>query len=294
MEKQTIGDRAFGIVNFLLLCLILVIVIYPLIFVLSASISNPELLLKGEIRLLPKEITFEGYAKVFKNNDVMRGYLNTFVYTGVGTVINLMMTTAGAYALSRKNLYGRNVITALLIFTMFFSGGMIPTYLVIKDLHMLNTIWAMVIPGAISVYNLIIMRTFFQTSIPNEIEEAAHIDGCSNLQTLFRIVLPLSTPIIAVMVLFYAVSHWNSFFDGLIYLTDRKKFPLQLILREILIQEDVADMDATMAESVVQQAMSVEGMKYALVVVANIPVLIMYPFVQKYFVKGVMIGSLKG
>ncbi|GIN56252.1 carbohydrate ABC transporter permease [Lederbergia ruris] len=294
MEKQTIGDRAFGIVNFLLLCLILVIVIYPLIFVLSASISNPELLLKGEIRLLPKEITFDGYAKVFKNKDVMRGYLNTFIYTGVGTVINLMMTTAGAYALSRKNLYGRNVITALLIFTMFFSGGMIPTYLVIKELHMLNTIWAMVIPGAISVYNLIIMRTFFQTSIPNEIEEAAHIDGCSNLQTLFRIVLPLSTPIIAVMTLFYAVSHWNSFFDGLIYLTDRSKFPLQLILREILIQEDVADMDATMVESVVQQAMSVEGMKYALVVVANIPVLIMYPFVQKYFVKGVMIGSLKG
>ncbi|GIN69954.1 sugar ABC transporter permease [Bacillus sp. J14TS2] len=294
MEKQSIGDRTFGIVNFLLLCLILVIVIYPLIFVLSASISNPELLLKGEIRLLPKEITFDGYAKVFKNNDVMRGYLNTFIYTGVGTVINLMMTTAGAYALSRKNLFGRNVITALLIFTMFFSGGMIPTYLVIKDLHMLNTIWAMVIPGAISVYNLIIMRTFFQTSIPNEIEEAAHIDGCSNLQTLFRIVLPLSTPIIAVMTLFYAVTHWNSFFDGLIYLTDRSKFPLQLILREILIQEDVADMDATMVESVVQQAMSVEGMKYALVVVANIPVLIMYPFVQKYFVKGVMIGSLKG
>lgn len=294
MEKQTIGDRTFGIVNFLLLCLILVIVIYPLIFVLSASISNPELLLKGEIRLLPKEITFDGYAKVFKNSDVMRGYLNTFIYTGVGTVINLMMTTAGAYALSRKNLFGRNVITALLIFTMFFSGGMIPTYLVIKDLHMLNTIWAMVIPGAISVYNLIIMRTFFQTSIPNEIEEAAHIDGCSNLQTLFRIVLPLSTPIIAVMTLFYAVTHWNSFFDGLIYLTDRSKFPLQLILREILIQEDVADMDATMVESVVQQAMSVEGMKYALVVVANIPVLIMYPFVQKYFVKGVMIGSLKG
>ena len=224
----------------------------------------------------------------------MRGYLNTFIYTTVGTSINLLLTTMGAYALSRKNLYGRNVITAILIFTMFFSGGMIPTYLVVKSLHMLNTIWAMVIPGAISVYNLIIMRTFFQTSIPDELEEAAHIDGCSNIQTLIRIVLPLSTPILAVMVLFYAVSHWNTFFDGLIYLTDRNKFPLQLILREILIQNRVADMDSTLEESLIQQAIAVEGLKYALVVVANLPVLIMYPFVQKYFVKGVMIGSLKG
>lgn len=294
MEYQTLGDRIFGIINFLILCLVVIIMLYPLIFVLSASISNPELLLRGEVRLFPKEITFDGYKRVFENRDVMRGYLNTFIYTTVGTSINLLLTTMGAYALSRKNLYGRNVITAILIFTMFFSGGMIPTYLVVKSLHMLNTIWAMVIPGAISVYNLIIMRTFFQTSIPDELEEAAHIDGCSNIQTLIRIVLPLSTPILAVMVLFYAVSHWNTFFDGLIYLTDRNKFPLQLILREILIQNRVADMDSTLEESLIQQAIAVEGLKYALVVVANLPVLIMYPFVQKYFVKGVMIGSLKG
>ncbi|GIP35397.1 carbohydrate ABC transporter permease [Paenibacillus sp. J2TS4] len=294
MIKPSLGDRIFAITIYIVLSLILLIVIYPLIFVLSASISNPEYLLRGEIWLLPKDITFDGYVKVFQNKDILNGYKNTIMYTVLGTAINLLLTVMAAYPLSRNDFYGRNYITALMVFTMFFSGGMIPMYLLIKDLHMLNTIWALLLPGAVSVYNVIIMRTFFQTSIPNEIQEAAAIDGCSNIQTLLRIVLPLSAPIIAVMVLFYAVGHWNAFFNALIYLTDRDKYPLQIILREILIQENMDEMTSRIDEDIIKHMMQVEGLKYAVVVVANLPVLLLYPFLQKYFVKGVMIGALKG
>lgn len=292
--KPSLGDRIFNVAIYIILGLILLIVIYPLIFVLSASISNPEYLLRGEIWLLPKDITFDGYVKVFQNKDILNGYKNTIIYTVLGTAINLLLTVMAAYPLSRGDFYGRNFITALMVFTMFFSGGMIPMYLLIKDLHMLNTIWSLLLPGAVSVYNVIIMRTFFQTSIPNEIQEAAAIDGCSNIQTLLRIVLPLSAPIIAVMVLFYAVGHWNAFFNALIYLTDRDKYPLQIILREILIQENMDEMTSRIDEDIIKHMMQVEGLKYAVVVVANLPVLLLYPFLQKYFVKGVMIGALKG
>lgn len=293
MKRESTGDRFFQIAVYVILGIVLIIVIYPLLFVLSASISNPEYILQGKIHLLPKGINFNAYEKIFHNKDIWTGYMNTIIYTVIGTLINLIMTTLGAYPLSRKDFYGRNVITALLVFTMFFSGGMIPTYLLVKNLHMLNTIWAMVLPGAVSVYNLIIMRTFFQ-SIPNELREAAIVDGASDFQVLIRIILPLSKPILAVMTLFYAVTHWNAFFDALIYLTDRSKFPLQLILREILIQSNVGDMTSQVDESMIKYMLSVEGIKYAVIIVANLPVLILYPFLQKYFVKGVMIGSLKG
>jgi len=292
--KQSAGDRIFEIVNYVLLCGVLIVVIYPLIYVLSASFSDPAAILRGEIWLWPKGFNLRAYAKVFQNADILRGYYNTIVYTAVGTAINLVLTTLAAYPLSRKDFYGRNVITAFIVFTMFFSGGMIPMYLLIRDLHMLNTIWAIVIPGAVSVWNLIIMRTYFQSSIPHEIQEAAMIDGCNNLQTLVRVVLPLSAPIVAVMILFYAVGHWNAFFNALLYLTDRKMFPLQVILREILIQEDMSEMASRLDDSLIQYMMEIEGLKYAVVVVANLPVLVLYPFLQKYFVKGVMIGALKG
>ncbi|WP_062108937.1 carbohydrate ABC transporter permease [Bacillus niameyensis] len=291
--NQSFGDKVFGIINNSLLFIILLVILYPLIFVLSASISNPMIVASGDLWLLPKELTFIGYKKVFQNQDIMNGYLNTLFYTTLGTLINVFMTTLGAYPLSRRDFYGKNIIMFFFVFTMFFSGGLIPTYLVIKNLGMLNSFWAIVIPNAVAVFNLIIMRTFFQQNIPQEVEEAAEIDGCSNFQILWRIVLPLSTPIIAVMVLFYSVGHWNAYFDALIYLTDREKFPLQLILREILIQNSMDDM-AGSSESMAQQMLYAQSIKYAVVIVANLPVLLLYPFLQKYFVQGIMVGAVKG
>ncbi|MDQ1913577.1 carbohydrate ABC transporter permease [Paenibacillus sp. GD4] len=294
MMDYSRGDRVFDAVNTLLLILITVIVMYPLLFVLSASVSEPSVVARGQLWLLPKGINFVGYERVFQNKEILSGYMNTIVYTLVGTAINLVLTICAAYPLSRADFRGRHVITAFIVFTMFFSGGLIPTYLLVKKLGMLNTLWAMVIPNAIAVYNVIIMRTFFQSSIPFEIQEAASIDGCSNFRILLRVVLPLSMPIIAVMVLFYAVGHWNAFFQALIYLSDRGKYPLQLILREILIQGQMAAMIDMADDSLAKKLMEVEVIKYAVVVIANLPVLLLYPFLQKYFVKGVMIGALKG
>lgn len=294
MVNQTRGDRMVEWVILFLLSLVLIIVIYPLLYVLSASVSDPLAILKGEVWLWPKGFNLDAYVKVFRNDDILRGYINTFVYTIVGTGINLVMTTIAAYPLSRKDFYGRNFFNAAIVFTMFFSGGMVPMYLLINNLHLLNTIWAVVLPGAISVWNMVIMRTYFQTSIPFEIQESALIDGCNNLQILMRIVLPLSAPIMAVMTLFYAVGHWNAFYNALIYLSDRDKFPLQIILREILIQNQMNEMASVLDDTLVQYMMDVEALKYAVVIVANLPVFILYPFLQKYFVKGVMIGALKG
>ncbi|MGC5770730.1 carbohydrate ABC transporter permease [Paenibacillus pabuli] len=294
MLVESRGDRIFNIVNHFLLIIITLIVIYPLVFVLSASFSDPQTVLRGEMFLWPKGINFHSYEKIFQNKDILRGYSNTLIYTLVGTLINLVMTILAAYPLSRKDFIGRNAIMALFVFTMFFSGGLIPTYMLIKNLGMLNTFWVMVIPNAVSIWNIIIMRTFFQQSIPNELHEAATIDGCSNIQTLTRIILPLSMPIIAVTILFYAVGHWNAFFNAMLYLSDKDKFPLQLILREILIQGQTNDMVKMSTESAIKQQREVEGIKYAVLVVANIPVLLLYPFLQRYFVKGVMIGAIKG
>lgn len=294
MVKQSLGDRLFDAINIAFLILVLVMVVYPLLFVASASISDPAAVVSGELWLWPKGITLNGYKKVFQNQDILRGYANTINYTLVGTAINLLMTIAAAYPLSRKNFYGRNVFMAMFVFTMFFSGGLIPTYLVVRGLGMINTFWAMVVPNAVAVWNIIIMRTFFQQSIPEEIQEAARIDGCSNVQTLLRIVLPLSAPILAVMTLFYSVGHWNAYFHALIYLTDRGKYPLQLILREILIQSNMQNLVEVSEESLVRGLMEAEAMKYAVVVVANLPVFLLYPFLQRYFVKGIVIGAIKG
>jgi len=290
---ETRGDKMFGFINSLLLVMILLIVLYPLVFVLSASISNPAAVSRGELWLFPKEITFVGYQKVFQNREILTGYGNTILYTVIGTSVNLLMTILAAFPLSRTNLPGRNIIMFALVFTMFFSGGLIPSYLVVKKLGLLNSMWALVLPGAVSVYNIIIMRTFFRTSVPYEVQEAAMIDGCTTLQILYRIMLPLSMPIIAVMVLFYSVDHWNSYFSALIYLTDRDKFPLQLILREILIQNQMDKM-AGGASALSEQIMYGQAIKYAVVIVANLPVFLLYPFLQRYFVKGMTIGAIKG
>lgn len=294
MQIETRGDRIFNVINYTILILVTIIVMYPLVFVLSASFSDPQAVLRGEMLLWPKGVNLNSYVKIFQNKDIISGFTNTLVYTSLGTFINLTMTILAAYPLSRKDFVGRNAIMALLVFTMFFSGGLIPTYLLIKNLGMLNTLWVMIIPNAVSIWNIIIMRTFFQQSIPGELQEAATIDGCSNIKILTRIILPLSMPIIAVTILFYAVGHWNAFFNALLYLSDKEKFPLQLILREILIQGQTNDMVKMSTESAIKQQREVEGIKYAVLVVANIPVLALYPFLQRYFVKGVMIGAIKG
>ncbi|WP_054956857.1 carbohydrate ABC transporter permease [Paenibacillus dakarensis] len=294
MNNQSKSEKWFDRGVHIVLILICVAVLYPLVFVLMASISSPDAVMRGEVWLWPKELTMVGYSKIFQNDEILIGYGNTILYTVVGTAINLVMSIAAAYPLSRKDFFGRNTIAALLVFTMFFSGGMVPTYLLVKSLGMLNSMWALLIPGAVSVYNVLIMRTFFQNGIPYEVQEAASIDGCSNMSTLIRIVLPLSMPIIAVMILFYSVGHWNAYFSALIYLTDRDKYPLQLFLREILIQGQMQEMLGIGDDTQSRIVMEGEAIKYAAVIVANLPVLCLYPFLQKYFVKGVMIGAVKG
>lgn len=291
---DTRADKVFNVINLFLLTLILLSVLYPLIFVLSASFSNPAIVLKGDMWLWPKEFTTEAYQRVFENKGILMGFYNTFKYTIIGTAINVTLTIMAAYPLSRKDFKGRNLIMGMFVFTMFFSGGLIPTYLLIDKLGMINNFWVMVIPNAVAVWNIIIMRTFFQSTIPLELQESAMLDGCGNIGILLRIVLPLSLPVIAVMILFYAVGHWNSYFQALIYLQDRDRFPLQLILREILIQGQTDDLIPGTEETLIKQQLSVEGIKYAVLIVSAIPMLIFYPFLQRYFVKGIMIGSIKG
>lgn len=293
--QKTTEDKIFSFVAHFLAFIALVLVAYPLIFVVSASFSNPDLVMKEQVKFLPKDVSLAAYRRVFANKDIMMGYKNTIIYTIVGTAVNLVLTVMGAYPLSRKELPARNFFMFMISFTMFFGGGLIPTYLVIKRLNLVNNFWVMILPGAVSAYNLILVRTFFQTSIPSEIEEAAVIDGCNNIQALIKIVLPLSIPILSVMVIFYSVGHWNAYFNALIYLTDRPKLPLQLILREILVQSQVSgDMMDAGAEDLYDQMLLAEIIKYAVAVVASVPVLLLYPILQKYFIKGIMVGAIKG
>lgn len=295
--KEGIGDKIINFINLFLLSMYLVIVLYPLLFIISASFSDPLLVSTGKVYLLPKGFNIEGYIRIFRDPEIMTGYANTIFYTVAGTLINLSMTLPAAYSLSKKYLDGRKIIMFFMALTMYFSGGMIPTYLIVKSLGLLNTRTIMLISGAVSTYNLIIARTFFSSSVPQDLEEAATIDGCSQAGTFFHIVLPVSKALIGVLALYYGVGHWNSFFTALIYITDRSKVPLQLVLREILI-------DQQMKQHMLDEAMSDEEqmiqlqlatlIKYAIIVVSSAPVMIAYPFLQKYFEKGVMIGSLKG
>lgn len=294
----TRDDMIFNGVNLLLMTLIFIAVSYPLVYVISSSFSNAEAVISGQVRLLPVRPTLEGYKAVFKYDDVWVGYGNSIYYTVVGTLINVAMTVLISYPLSRKDFVGRNGIMFLLTFTMFFSGGLIPTYLLVKNLGLINTRWAMMIPNAMGVWNVIITRTFFQSNIPTELYDSARVDGCSNTRMLINIVLPLSGPIIAVITLFYAVGHWNAFFNALLFLKDKELRPLQMVLREILIENSPRGMDQIMSSEELE-AMNYRQflqalLQYSLIVVASIPVLIVYPFVQKYFVQGVMVGAIKG
>ncbi|MDQ0876539.1 putative aldouronate transport system permease protein [Paenibacillus sp. V4I3] len=288
-------DRLFDILNLIFLTVVGLTVLYPLYFVVIASFSNPDAVNSGEMWLFPKDITFEGYNRIFQDSRIWIGYLNTVKYTLVGTLVNVLLTVMGAYALSRKDLYGRNVVMLFFIFTMFFSGGLIPTYLLVKDLGMLNSMWALILPKAVALFNLIVTRTFFQTTLPDELLEAAKMDGCSDFRFFFNFALPLSKPIIAVIGLYYGVSHWNSYFDALIYLNREAAYPLQLILRNILIQSQIsAQMLGGGIEGLAAQQRIAELIKYGVIIVASFPLLIVYPFLQRYFVQGVMIGSVKG
>ncbi|RED41751.1 carbohydrate ABC transporter permease [Paenibacillus sp. VMFN-D1] len=291
---ETRSERITGIGIYVLLGVVTLIVLYPLFFVLIASVSNPGSVIRGEVWLWPKGFSLIGYERLFGNKELLRGFMNTVMYTVVGTALNVVMTVAGAYPLSRADFKGRHFFTFLIVFTMFFGGGMIPTYLLIKSLGLLNTFWAMIIPSAVSVWNILIMRTFFQSSIPKEVQEAAFMDGCSNIKILLKVVLPLSGPVLAVMVLFYAVGHWNAYFSALLYLSDRDLYPMQLFLREILVQNQMQEMVDISDDTLARSLMDAEAIKYAAVIVTNLPMLILYPFLQKYFVKGVMVGAIKG
>ena len=292
--KISRADRAFYTAADIILWLLVLLVSYPLIYILSASFSEPANVAAGKVYLWPVGFSLRGYEEVFTHDQVWTGYRNTIFYTVFGTAINVSMTMMAAFGLSRRNLPGRHIFTFLFTFTMMFGGGLVPFYLLLRDLKMLNTVWAMLIPGAISVYNMIVARTFIQSNIPAELSEAAAIDGCSDFRYFFEILLPLSKAILAVLALFYAVGHWNSYFNAMIYLRDSNLFPLQIILREILILNQI-DPSAMLDPS---QQERLEGMadllKYSLIVVATVPIMCVYPFVQKYFIKGVMIGSLKG
>ncbi len=293
IKKSLRSDFAFDvIVNLLGICIVLLVLI-PLIFVVAASFSDPDLVLKGKVLLLPKGFTTKAYTMVFENEDIWRGFRNSCLYTAAGTLISVVLTILAAYPLSRKELPGRNLFMMLILFTMYFSGGMIPTYLLVKDLGMYNTVWALLIPAAISTYNLIVAKTFFENSIPGELYESAKLDGCGNIAMLPRIVLPLSKAILAVLVLYYAVGIWNAYFDALIYVRDTSLHPLQIVLRNILLlgqTEQMGTNDVGMADKIKMA----EAVKYSAIVLSSIPMLLIYPFVQKYFVKGVMIGAVKG
>ena len=293
--KQRKSDNVFDVVNITLLIILAFIFIYPLWFVLIASVSDPNEIWSGNVILFPKGVSFTGYEKILQQSDIWIGYRNSIFYTIAGVCISLFMTVSAAYPLSRKDFKARNFLMGIYTFTMFFNGGLIPSYLLVKNLGMIDSVWAILLPSCISVYNVIVTRTYFQNSIPYELYEAASIDGCTNFKYLLSVVLPLSKPILAVMVLFYGVSKWNEFFNSLIYLSSRDKFPLQLFLKELLVQSQItSEITGVDQRWAVEQMRLSESIKYGVIGVASLPVLMIYPFVQKYFVKGVMVGSIKG
>lgn len=287
------SDKIFDTCNFIFLAFIFLIVAYPLIYIISCSFSDAKLVMAGKIWFLPKGFNLEAYKSVLSDKSVLMGYYNSFIYTIAGTTLNIIFTLLAAYPLSRRDFRGGKLITFLFTFTMMFSGGLIPTYQVVQNLRLLDTRLSIILPGLIVVWNLIVAKTFFQASIPFELYEAAGIDGAGDIRTFVSIVLPVSKPIIAVIALYYAVGHWNAFFDAMIYLKTKTLYPLQIILRNILILNEMGGDVADLEELADLQAMSAL-LKYSLIIVATIPVMALYPFIQKYFVKGIMIGAVKG
>jgi len=293
-RNMSLGDKIFVSVIYVLLSIILVIIAYPLIYVVSASFSDPQAVISGEVVLLPVRPTLRGYSAVFQNRKIVSGFANSFFYLIVGTAINLVMTMLCAYPLSRKEFTARGKISLYFVFTMYFSGGMVPSYILVNKLGMLNTRWALLIPMAMSTYNMIICRTYIVNSIPDELYEASQMDGCTPFKYLIYVVVPLCKPIMAVLMLYYGVARWNDYFTPMLYLYKDSLQPLTIVLREILIMGKVDMTQVTDASAVSKlQGMS-ELLKYSTIVVASVPVMCLYPFIQKHLVKGVMIGSVKG
>lgn len=289
------SDRIIDIVMMILICIFVLAVLYPLYYILIASVSDPYDVYAGKTFLLPSGFTLEGYMKVFREEAIAVGYLNSILYTAVGTLISTVLVIITAYPLSKKEMPGRKPIMIFYLITMYFSGGLIPTYLVVANTGLLNSMWALILPGGVSVFNVIVARTYFESSIPQEMYEAAKMDGCGHLKTFLKIVVPLSKPIIAVMVIFAMVAFWNDWFTALIYMNDKGKYPLQLALRQVLIQSlasatAMSGMDGGYAEA----NRITELIKFSSMVVGAVPMLIAYPFVQKYFEKGLMVGAVKG
>ena len=292
---RTPGDKAFRVVALTLLAVTILVIFYPLWTVVVASFSNPMELYQKTFLLLPNEWTLGSYELVFRDKDFVMGFANSVFYTVTGTLLNVALNIAGAYPLSKRRLKGKSVLMFLFTFTMFFSGGMIPTYVLISRLGLLDTVWAILLPSAVGMYNIIIMRTYFQTTIPQELEDAAAVDGCTNFRFLLSVVLPLSLPVVMVVTLYYGVGRWNDYFSAMMYVTRRKLYPLQLVLREILLQNLAGDMlhtatDAGYADRMIARM----GLKYAIIVISTLPILVVFPFVQRFFAKGVMIGAVKG
>lgn len=292
--KRNREDLIFDIVSYCILGLLSLVVLYPLYFIVIASFSDPYQVLTGNVILIPKGLNVDSYRRVFSESSIWTGYRNSLLYTVLGTALNVFLTATLAYPLSRRYFSGRKFIMTLILITMFFNGGLIPTYMLVNSLKLRDTIAVMVFLGAVSAYNVIIARTNFESNITSDLEEAASIDGCSQIRFFFTMVLPLSKAIIAVLVLYYAVGHWNDYMKGLIYLTDPKRYPLQLVIRSILLTSRIIDFENVDVEEINRQMRLAEGMKYGVIIVSSVPVLLIYPFIQKYFVKGVMIGSVKG
>ena len=293
LRYNSVSDHlTMGFVYVFTVFMVLVILI-PLVFVVAASFSSPNALLSAKVFLWPVEFTLRGYKMVIEHEMLPTGFKNTFIYAILGTSINVVMTMLAAYPLSRKDLKIRNAVMMLFAFTMLFNGGMIPTYLLVRNLGLLDTVWAMVLPNAMAVWNLIITRTYIQTTIPGEILESASIDGCDDFTFLIKMVIPLSVPIIAVNVLLYAVGHWNSYFNAMMYLNDNKRYPLQLVLRDILIQDDTAGVSMDVTKQLEKQQTRYL-LQYTTIVVGTVPVMLLYPFIQRYFVTGIMVGAVKG
>lgn len=292
-KRHSVSDIIFLTVNYALLIVCCIIVLYPIYYMFIISISDGYAVLRGEVKFFPVGINLSSYKAVLESPDIPRSYLNTVIYTVVGTFINVAMTAMCAYPLSRKKFYGRNVFAFMIIFTMFFDAGMIANFMVVDQLHLTNKIWAIVLPGAINAWYMVIMRTFFQ-QIPEELYESARLDGAGDFVIFGKIVLPLSVPTIMTMVLFYAVGHWNSWFNALIYLDDKAKYPVQLIMRNIVLSGETSALSSSAAAMSQDASIIATNVKYAVVFVTMLPILLVYPFIQKYFVKGIMVGALKG
>ena len=290
---QTRADKAFDIMNFIILTICFLVVAYPLYFVVIASVSDPVDVNAGRVILYPVKASLDGYRRILEYESFFSGYRNTLVYTVVGTLVNMLVTVPAAYALSRKDLAGRNIVMMMITFTMVFSAGRIPEFLHIRSLGLIDTMWALILPTAVSTWNLIVARTFFQQSIPDDLLEAAQLDGATNAQFFVRIVLPLSKSILAVLILFYAVGHWNKYQDALYYIRTDDKRPLQLVLRSILFENSMGDMVEDASNLAAQQRLG-DLIKYGIIIASSLPLMILYPFLQRYFIQGVMIGAVKG